>query len=76
VSFLASCRRDWLIDAAVLGEMRSRTTDLTGLTIAEAEGEFAWDRATLAERCIQDVICIVVLGGFIGVILAVIYHVI
>jgi hypothetical protein len=40
VSFLASCRRDWLIDAEILREMRSRITDLTGLTIAEAEGEF------------------------------------
>jgi hypothetical protein len=41
VSFLASCRRGWLIDAQVLREMRCRTTDLTGLTIAEAESEFA-----------------------------------
>ena len=41
MSFLARYRRDWLIDAEVLREMRSRTTDLTGLTIAEAEGEFA-----------------------------------
>jgi hypothetical protein len=41
VSFLARCRRDWLIDAPILREIHSRTADLKGLTIAEAEGEFA-----------------------------------
>jgi hypothetical protein len=36
VSCLASCRRDWLIDAATIREILSRTADLTGSTIAEA----------------------------------------
>jgi hypothetical protein len=36
VSCLASCRQDWLIDAATIREIRSRTGDLTGSTIAEA----------------------------------------
>jgi hypothetical protein len=40
VAFLAGYRRDWLINAVILREMRSRIDDLAGLTIAEAEAEF------------------------------------
>jgi hypothetical protein len=37
VRFLAGYRRDWLIDAAILHEIRTRTKDLIGVPIAEAE---------------------------------------
>jgi hypothetical protein len=40
VAFLAGYRRDWLIRREILEEMRSRTTDLTGMSIADAEREF------------------------------------
>jgi hypothetical protein len=39
--FLAGYRRSWLINANVLREMRSRTTDLIGLSVADAERELA-----------------------------------
>ena len=38
--FLAGYRRDWLIHPEILEEMRSRTRDLTGMSIADAEREF------------------------------------
>jgi hypothetical protein len=40
VSFLAGYRRDWLIDAEVLREIRSRRADLIGLSVGDAERQF------------------------------------
>ncbi|HZN78544.1 MAG TPA: TnsA-like heteromeric transposase endonuclease subunit [Mycobacterium sp.] len=42
VRFLAGYRRNWLIHPEILEEMRSRTTDLVGMSIADAEREFAY----------------------------------
>jgi hypothetical protein len=40
VRFLAGYRRDWLIHPGIHEEMRSRTADLIGMSIADAEREF------------------------------------
>jgi hypothetical protein len=38
--FLAGYRREWLINQAMLAEMRSRVRDLVGMTIADGEQLF------------------------------------
>jgi hypothetical protein len=41
VRFLAGYRRNWLIDAENLRDMRSRTVGLIGMSVADAERQFA-----------------------------------
>jgi hypothetical protein len=38
--FLAGYRRSWLIHTDILDEMRARTANLSGLSVADAEREF------------------------------------
>ena len=40
VRFLAGYRRSWLIHTDILDEMRARTANLSGLSVANAEREF------------------------------------
>jgi hypothetical protein len=40
VRFLAGYRRSWLIHTDILDEMRARTANLSGLSVADAEREF------------------------------------
>jgi hypothetical protein len=41
VSFLAGYRREWLVNTEALQEIRSCSADLDGLSIVDAEGQFA-----------------------------------
>jgi hypothetical protein len=49
IGFLAGYRRNWLMDVVILREMRARTKDLIGLSIADAVREFTVQPQPLAE---------------------------